>query len=105
MFGDELYYDREGNPIKRVDWVRKMDDLGYCRVSSTKLGDGKFVSTVWIGIVRCAEHPPRIFETVVFETAKRGMKTIDELRYASEHEALAGHKLFVEKWGGGEGAR
>jgi len=93
-----MYYDRNGEPISRDEWVQSFGNMAKRRVAETTLPNGKYVSTVWLG----ADHNfhggrPLIFETMVFpgETSRLDL---DCERYATEAEAIAGHQAMVEKW-------
>lgn len=84
------WYDREGNPIPDLlTWGRMLEDREYQRVASTKLDNGKWVSTVWLGL----DHSfgfgdgPLIFETMVFD--KNG-EECDTDRYSIEQQAIVG---------------
>jgi hypothetical protein len=90
------YYDRQGNPIDRMDWaINPADKI----VAKTTLPDGKLVSTVWLGIDhQFGNGPPLIFETMVFPADS--YSDLDCERYSTETEALAGHEAMVKKWGG-----
>lgn len=94
------WYDRNGEPIPDlIAWAKKLEDPAYKRVAETTLPDGKWISTVWLGIDHRfgGDCPPLIFETMVFPS-KDDMGDLDCDRYSTEAEALAGHALMVEKW-------
>ena len=92
------YYDRQGNRISMQEWAKKFNDRIYQRVTETTLSDGKWVSTIWLGLNhQWRDGPPLIFETMVFPS-KGNSTDLDCDRYSSEEEALAGHKAMVEKW-------
>ena len=92
------YYDRQGKPLKLLEWGRKLEDREYRRLAETTLPDGKRVSTVWIGLDhQFGERPPLIFETMVFPS-RNDMDEQDCERYTTEAEAKAGHDAMVEKW-------
>jgi hypothetical protein len=108
------YYDRAGKPItiEEMASLEKQSEAfrTYRQVARTGLPWGGLVSTVWIGIdmrLRVShEEDPLIFESMVFQgRAKRvfdadsiGALELDQLRYASETEALKGHNLLVMRW-------
>ena len=84
-----MYFSRDGSPISVIEWADapKIDR----RVAETTLSDGKWISTVWLGLNhRLDDGPPLIFETMVFPS--------DMERYATESEAIEGHNRMVEKW-------
>ena len=91
-----LYYDRQGNPMDLMDWaLRGRDDF---RVAETTLPDGKWISTVHLGIDHSfGSGPPLIFETMVFPS-QGDYGELDCDRYSTEAEAKAGHAAMVEKW-------
>src|ERR1700733_10173253 len=62
------YYDRDGKPIRsRAAWGAKWKDRKYVRVASTELPDGKWVSTVWMGLDSSFGRGRKlIFQTSVF---------------------------------------
>lgn len=92
------YYDRQGNPISMEEWSKKLNDRTYQRVAETTLSDGKWVSTVWLGLNHSfGDGLPLFFETMVFPS-KDNFNELDCQRYSSEEEALKGHKEMVEKW-------
>ena len=97
------YFDRQGNPIGRMEWVQFFEDLQYRRVAETTLQDGKYVSTVWLGFGHRfgGNGLPLIFETLVFP-APGNFRDLDCARYSTEAEALNGHNAMVEKWRKGE---
>jgi hypothetical protein len=96
---DNLYYDRQGKPITdSALFAKKFDDQKYRLVASTVLPDGKWISTVWMGVNhQSGRGPPLICETMVFPS-KNNFEGLCSERYSTEAEALAGHKRLVEKW-------
>lgn len=91
------YYDRQGNPLEMMDWATRLTIDK--RVAETTLPNGRWVSTVWLGLDHsfAPGGPPLIFETMVFPS-KGDMGELDCDRYSTEAEALAGHARMVEKW-------
>ena len=98
------YYNRQGEPITLAQMIAIETDavargVNERRVAETTLPDGTWISTVHL----YQDHnfsgigPPLIFETMVFRNRK-DMGDIDCDRYATETEALAGHRAMVEKW-------
>jgi hypothetical protein len=65
----------------------------------TTLPDGKWVSTVWLGIDHRfgGDGPPLIFESMVF--SKAGGDELDCKRFATLGDARTGHDAMVLKWG------
>ena len=94
------YFDRQGNPLTLDEYLAtlKGDIENARRVAETHLGDagrdGPWVSTVWLGMNHnwLGSGPPIIFESMAF-----GLPGDVELceRYATEAQALAGHKRMV----------
>lgn len=89
------YFDRKGDPIDRYDWAR-LYATEYRIVARTSLADGRYVSTVWLGIVHGFDRDgrPIIFETMVFGV--NGYDDLYSVRYTSEEAAHRGHDLTVE---------
>jgi hypothetical protein len=92
-------FDREGKPITLEQWAQLFENAAYKRVAEATLPDGKWVSTVWLGLDHSFmdEGPPVIFETMVF-SSKEDMDELDQRRYSTEAEALAGHHEAVQEW-------
>jgi hypothetical protein len=84
-------------PLRVVEGL--LSDVKYKRVAETTLADGKWVSTVWLGLDHrfLGEGPPVIFETMVF-SAKGNGDGLHQERYSTEKEAVEGHARMVEKW-------
>jgi hypothetical protein len=105
-----MYYDKNGKPIDPMEWSELLKDLKYRRVAETTLPDGKWVSTVWLGL----DHSfmggePLIFETMVFNEEKKRRKLFgewkmmmgDEIacqRYFTLEEAKKGHEKLVKEY-------
>ena len=94
------YYDRTGWPISLKEWVERRRDEKYQRVDETTLPDGRWISTVWLGLDESfGGSAPMIFETMVFSSREVAASAdLDSERYATEAEAIAGHQGMVEKW-------
>ena len=95
----DQWYLRDGTVTNDIRvWGEKFKDLAYKRVAETTLSDGKWVSTVWMGMDHSCDEdgPPLIFETMVFE--RGGSGDVDCERYSTEAEAVAGHEAMVAKW-------
>jgi hypothetical protein len=93
------YYDRQGNAMTREEWATSYETRqDQKRVAETTLPNGRWVSTVWLGLNhQYGDGPPLIFETMVFPNQK-DMGELDCDRYSTEAEALAGHAAMVDKW-------
>ena len=88
-----LYYDRAGRKIDLNQWAA---DFANNRVAETTLADGKWVSTVYLGLDHSfGKGLPLIFETMVFSP---GREELDQERYSTESEAVDGHARMVAKW-------
>ena len=109
MIEGPMYYDIDGQPIGMMTWA-KLQNPTYKRVAEDTIEvDGKsyWVSTVWMGLdhsFSLGDHPPIIFETMVFLTEGVSKPAWDggdwsDLamdRYATKEEALAGHAAMCE---------
>jgi hypothetical protein len=97
------WYDKEGRPIGMLEWGRLLEDAEYKRVDRTALGDGREVSTVWLGLDHAAlgrgQGTPVIFETMVFS---RDNESLDCRRYSTLEEAKAGHAQVVAECQAGQ---
>ena len=91
-----MYFDRNGAPISIDKWAATLESDR--RIAEITLPDGKWVSTVWIGLNhRFGVGPPLIFETMVFPSSD-DFGELDMERYATESEAIEGHNQMVDKW-------
>ncbi len=93
------YYDRQGNAMTMTEWAQSFETRSADkRVAETTLPNGRWVSTVWLGLNHAfGSGAPLIFETMVFP--KRGdFGELDCDRYSTEAEALAGHEAMCAKW-------
>lgn len=93
------YYDREGNALTLMEWAKGYENgRPDKRVAEATLPNGRWVSTVWLGLNhQFGDGPPLIFETMVFDSSEN-MSELDCDRYSTEIEALAGHQVMVKKW-------
>jgi len=79
-----------------MDWATRMGIDN--RVAETTLPNGRWVSTVWLGLDHSfGSGPPLIFETMVFQN-RSDMGDLDCERYSTEAEAIAGHERMCAKW-------
>lgn len=87
-----MFYNRKGEQVDRIEWSIKDR-----RVAETTLPDGRWVSTVFLGIdYSFGDGPPVLFETMVFSSKmNRGGGRCE--RYSTESEAKAGHKRIVRE--------
>jgi hypothetical protein len=94
-----LYYRRNGTPYEGPNvifkWGKDFKNPKYQIVKQSKLENGLFVSTVWLGIDHSFTEigPPIIFETMIF-----GKDVLDCMRYSTEEQALKGHEQLCRKW-------
>ena len=86
-------------PATTLEWAEWFEKAGKERiVKQEKLPDGKWVSTVFLGINHNFwQGKPLLFETMVF-TSKDDLDEQDVNRYSTWEEALEGHKRMVKKW-------
>ena len=93
-----MYYNKKGKPITLEEWRKLHSNSKYKRIRQTTLSNGKWVSTVWLGINHSfQEDCILIFETMVFST-KDSLEDLDCERYLSEEEAIKGHERMCKKW-------
>lgn len=91
------YYDRQGKKIDMHAYAELHGDMGYKRVAEDTLPDGRWISTVWLGIDhQYGDGAPLIFETMVFPSKSNLLDEYCE-RYSTEEEALAGHAHVLER--------
>lgn len=89
---DNLYFDKNGQPITSEQWIEKSRMINYTIIGKTKVGD-KEVSTVWLGLDHSfgLSKKPLIFETLVFPQCD------DLTRYSTLEDAVIGHSKKVEE--------
>jgi len=83
------WYDRNGKSIEMIEALKLMSNLNYQRIKEDTLPDGKYISTVWLGMDHNFSNygSPLIFETMVFpKHGKWGELDCD--RYSTLEEAL-----------------
>ena len=95
-----MHYRKDGTPIDNtIEWGVLFQDRAYKRIACDKLPKTKkWVSTVWLGLDHSftEEGPPLIFETMAF--SGKGFEELDCRRWATEAEAIAGHRDMVRWW-------
>lgn len=90
------YFDRTGKKITREEHLKLFSDTNYKTLRQTRLRDGTFISTVWLGMSHGASPSgPLIFETMVFPPPSAKNKEEEQYRYSSEELALEHHKKLV----------
>jgi len=94
----EMYYRRDGTAYNNImEWAKDYEKQDR-RIAEDTLSDGKWISTVFLGLNHnYSSGPPLMFETMVFPS-KGNFEELDTRRYSTEKEALAGHKEMVEEW-------
>ena len=93
-----MYYDKDGSPLEMMDWAIKFDQPEYKRIAETSLPDGKWISTVWLGLDHSfGGGPALIFQTMVF-SSKDSFTELDTIRYSRLEEAKEGHKEAVARF-------
>lgn len=77
----------------------KLTDPAYKILRQETLPNGKWISTVWLGLDHSFDRGglPLIFETMVFESDS-DMGGLDQRRYSSEAEAMLGHEELKREW-------
>jgi hypothetical protein len=103
----KLHLDKDGNPLDTLEWAALFEDEEYKRIGLSAYpaledlaaGDElnaepvATISTVWIGInLQYGVGDPLIFETMIFG----GRWDQEQMRYATEAQALEGHQRVVE---------
>jgi len=91
------YFDKQGNPIDVEKWATYFENMDYKSIARDVLGDGRVVSTIWLGIDHSYgdSDGPMIFETMIFESEGDFTDLYCD-RYSTEQDALDGHKHAVE---------
>ena len=94
----KMYYNKKGELIELMEWAKLREDENYKIVKQETLPNGKWVSTVWLGLDHSfSERKPLIFETMVFSSEK-GNSSEKMERYSTLEEAEKGHQEMVEKF-------
>lgn len=109
-----VWYDKKGKPLTSAHigsdkWLKEMrkvesllTDWEYKKVAWNKLWWGGHISTVWLGLDHSFSLQPRrpiIFETMIFKPGGEfGRTSVEMERYATEEEALAGHRRLYRQW-------
>lgn len=76
-------FDKNGKPIDLIEWARLIEDKDYKVIKQETLPNGKWVSTIWLGLNHVFDDgPPLIFETMVFP-AKGDYRGEDMERYST----------------------
>jgi len=95
-----MHYKRDGKPYTgtadeiTIKWAKDFEDMDKRVVKQETLKNGVRVSTVWLGLDHGFKNKkPLIFETMVFNADEE-----EQERYATEEEAVAGHKRYVAQY-------
>lgn len=97
-----IFYDRGGRAITLDEWAKLVGDREYKRVGRTTMPDGRYVSTVLLGLDHgFGEGPPLIFETMVFPS-EGDWSELMVRRYSTLAEAVAGHAEVVAECEAGQ---
>lgn len=105
-----MWYDKEGKPLLSTNdtsdpkWIEEIGGVekllsnpDYKIIKQETLPNGKFVSTVWLGLDHSLTgEAPLIFETMVF-SEKGKWDELDMERYATLEEARKGHDEMVKE--------
>lgn len=66
------YFDKAGRPIPLMKWAELFENREYRLVQQEVLPDGRWVSTVWLGLNhQYGDGPPLIFENYGVRGATR----------------------------------
>lgn len=97
------FYNRQGKQIDIIAWSETCNDVEARRVGLAELPGGVSVSTVLLGteLGRDDAGRPLIFETMVSTQGDDGMGVYEQ-RYATEADALAGHRETLRRVLAGE---
>ena len=90
-------YNKKCEAITFEEWGKLVGDKDYKVIRQDTLPNGKWVSTVWLGIEHgFVEGKPLIFETMVFPK-RSDYDGRDMERYCTEQEAIKGHQKMMKK--------
>lgn len=93
------YFLRDGTPTDAQTWRGLQGDAAYLQVEKTTLPNGRWISTIWLGIQYespPADGAPELFESVVFDVDTQ--QPLTSVRHATEAEARAAHQRLVKEW-------
>lgn len=98
-----MYYRRDGTPYPEghqgvLEWAKDFENYSYKKLKDSILPNGRWVSTVWLGLDHnYGEGRPHIFESMVFP-AKNNYSELAQERYSTEAEALEGHERLCKEF-------
>ncbi|HVW50634.1 MAG TPA: hypothetical protein VHC91_09580 [Trinickia sp.] len=93
------YYLRDGTPTDANTWRELQGDASYAQVEKTTLPNGRWISTIWLGVQHESASDPgglELFESVVFDVDTQ--QPLASVRHATESEAREGHQRLVKEW-------
>jgi hypothetical protein len=92
-----MYYNKEGEKIDMMTCAKFLEDRDYKIIKQDTLDNGKWVSTVWLGLDhQFGDGQPLIFETMVF-SSKDDFSEERCKRYSTLKEAIKGHKNIINE--------
>lgn len=86
-----VYFRRDGTECSEAEFGRLSSDSAYSQIACEQVGK-KLVSTVWLGCNLGALPGDVVAQRLVFGTCV--LPDGDETRYATEAEALDGHRAI-----------
>ena len=94
-------YILEGGNVRETDnlleWAKALENTNRI-VKQTELPNGKYISTVFLGIDHAfGQEKPLLFETMVFPK-KGDWAELETERYSTIFEAELGHDVMVQKY-------
>jgi len=95
----DWYIEKDGVPVKsEMLEAAKNLETNNRTVGLDKVGDYR-ISTVFLTIDHSfgRSGPPLLYETMVFNDGDTGNLDLECERYSTRKEALAGHRVMVEK--------
>ncbi|MBP8689262.1 hypothetical protein KBH77_02835 [Patescibacteria group bacterium] len=93
-----MFYNKQGEKITRSEFTSLIVDKDYVAVKQKKLKNGKFISTVWLGLdYSICDGKVLIFETMVFPEFGDCENEFCE-RYSTLEEAMEGHERIVKEY-------
>lgn len=93
-----MYYNKDGKKIEIMEWCELLENFNYKIIKRETLPNGKWISTVWIGLDSSFNgKKPLIFETMVFSKKGEWEELACE-RYSTLEEAEIGHEKMVKKF-------
>lgn len=91
-----IYFNKSGERIDLFEWAELLENRTYAKVAQTRV-NGKYISTVWLGLDHGYGNNKLIFETMVFNDVDMS-DSLDQERYGTLNEAIRGHEEMVKKY-------